>query len=317
MKTINKIYSYGIVPVITLNESTNAVPLAQALQRGGLPIMEVTFRTKAAEESIKKIKEEVPEIFIGAGTVLNVEQAKKAIQAGAEYIVTPGLNLEIVEYCQKQRIEIIAGVNTPSEIECAIQRGLKILKFFPAEVSGGISALKALSGPYADISFIPTGGINEENISDYLKEKNVFACGASYITDKKLIAQGKFDEIEARARNAVKLAHSFKMTHIGINAKTGDGAAEIAERLHRLFGFDVENGRISCFASPEIEIMYDEAYGRNGHLSITANSIDRAYQYLQLRGTEFLKDTVKFNEQGKVRFVYLKEQIGGFAIHLY
>ena len=317
MKTVDKIYPYGIIPVITLTDSSAAAPLAQALRKGGLPVMEVTFRTGAAAGSIQRIAQAVPEIILGAGTVLSVEQAEQAIRAGAQYIVTPGLNREIAEYCQERQIEVIPGVSTPTEVEEAMGLGLKILKFFPAEAGGGANALHALSGPYADVSFIPTGGINEKNLSGYLKQKNVFACGASYIADKALISQGKFEEIEERARAAVKAAHSFKMTHVGINAKSQEGADEIAEKLCRLFGFEKEAGRISCFAGSEIEVMYDDTYGRNGHLSVTANSIDRAYHYLKEQGVEFLENTIKYNEQGKVRFVYLRDEIGGFAIHLY
>lgn len=317
MKTINKIYSYGIVPVVTISEIGDAVPLARALQKGGLPVMEITFRTEAAIESIQSITQSIPEIIVGAGTVLNVEQAKKAIQAGAEYIVTPGLNLEVVKCCQERNVEVIPGVSTPTEIETAMKLGLKILKFFPAEANGGVSTLQAFSGPYADVSFIPTGGISEKNISMYMKKKNVFACGASYITDKSLISQRQFSVIEERARTAVKIAHGFKVAHVGVNTKSRDEAGEIAKELCRLFGFDREDGRISCFAGNEIEVMYNDIFGKNGHLSVTANSIDRAYRYLQMQGVQFLDDTVKYDEHGKVRFVYLKEEIGGFAVHLY
>jgi len=317
MKTINKIYPYGLIPVIDLDDSKNAVPLAQALLKGGLPVMEITFRTEAAEESIRMISEAFPEILLGAGTVLTVEQAQRAVLAGARYIVTPGLNPEVARYCQEQEVELIAGVSTPTEIERAAALGLKTLKFFPAEVSGGVQALKALAGPYPDVSFIPTGGINEKNLSEYLKLKNVFACGASYLADKTFITEGKFDEIEARARASVKQAHSFKMTHVGINAKSSEEARQLADMLCELFGFERNDGRISSFASGEIEVMYDDTYGVNGHLSFTANSIDRACRYLQTRGIKLMEDTIKYNEQGGIRFAYIENQIGGFAIHLY
>lgn len=317
MKTIDKIYPYGIIPVVVLEKEDNAIPLAQAMKRGGLPVMEVTFRTEAAASSIKLISEAVPEIILGAGTVTNVEQAKMAIEAGAQYIVAPGLNAEVVKYCQEKEVDVIPGVSTPTEIENALGMGLSILKFFPAKASGGICNLKALAGPYPQVNFIPTGGIHRENLSEYLKLKNVFACGASYLAEKKLVTEGRFDEIEARVRAALKTVHEFKMTHVGINSQSKEEAGHIAEILCNLFGFEKEEGRISCFAGKEIEVMYDNIYGVNGHLSVTANSIDRACRYLKLQGIQLMEDTIKYDEQGKIRFAYIENQVGGFAIHLY
>lgn len=317
MKTINKIYPYGIIPVVTIENSQDAVPLAEALKEGGLPVMEVTFRTKAAEDAIRKIAQAVPEVVLGAGTVLSAKQAETAIEAGARYIVTPGLNPEVVRYCRQRGVDVIPGVSTATEIEEALGLGLRILKFFPAEAGGGTAALKAFAGPYADVYFLPTGGINEKNLSEYVRQKNVFACGASYIAEKKLIAEGRFDEIRVRARAAVKTAHSFQVTHVGINGKSKEEAGQIAEAFCALFGFEKEEGRISCFAGREIEVMYDDTYGEKGHLSVTANSIDRACSYLELRGIELIEETIKYNEQGKIRFAYIRNQIGGFAVHLY
>jgi len=317
LKTFDKLYAYGLVPVIIIEKQEDAVPLAKALVRGGLPVMEVTFRTAAAEEAIRMIAQEVPEIILGAGTVLSKEQARKAVEAGAKYIVSPGLNPEVVSFCQEQQVCVLPGVSTPTEVEQAMAMGLKTLKFFPAEVNGGVPALKALAGPYSDVMFIPTGGIGEKNLAEYLKQKNVLACGASYIADKKLITEGRFDEIEARAREAVKRVHDFKVMHVGINAKTTDEAKAVADMFCDLFGFVREDGRISSFASKEIEVMYEDTYGKNGHLSITANSIDRACSYLQMKGIELLEDTIKYNESGKIRFAYIKKEIAGFAVHLY
>jgi 2-dehydro-3-deoxyphosphogluconate aldolase/(4S)-4-hydroxy-2-oxoglutarate aldolase len=316
-ETNNKIYAYGLIPVIVLEDSKNAVPLAQVLVRSGLPVMEVTFRTEAAEESIRMIAKNVPEIILGAGTVLTLKQARDAIAAGAQYIVSPGLNPEVVTYCQKHNVDIIAGVSTPTEVEEAIALGLKTMKFFPAESNGGVQAISALSGPYSDVSFIPTGGINAENLSDYLKLENVYACGASYIAGKKMITEGRFDEIEENARSAVKAVHGFKMTHVGINAQSLEEAKKLAETLCALFGLTRKDGRISSFASEEIEVMYDDTYGEHGHMSFTANSIDRACRYLQMRGIRLVENTIKYNDHGKIRFAYIENSVGGVAIHLY
>ncbi|MCI8376350.1 MAG: bifunctional 4-hydroxy-2-oxoglutarate aldolase/2-dehydro-3-deoxy-phosphogluconate aldolase [Lachnospiraceae bacterium] len=317
MKTFNKIYPYGVIPVIAIDDSRHAVPLAKAFARAGLPVMEITFRTEAAEESIRRIAQEAPEVILGAGTILQVEQAQRAIEAGAQFLVTPGLNPKVVSYSQEHQVDVVPGVSTPTEVEQAIGLGLNTLKFFPAEVSGGAAAVKALGGPYREISFIPTGGIDERRISEYSRLGNVLACGASYLADRRLIAEERFDEIEARARAAVKAVHNFTVAHVGINGGSEEEAKGVAQAFCSLFGFTKEEGRISCFASKEIEVMYDDTYGVNGHLSITANSIDRALRYLQRQGVELRKDTIKYNEQGKMRFAYLKNQIGGFAIHLY
>ena len=174
-ETLEKLGQYGIVPVVVLNDSKDAEPLADALCEGGLACAEVTFRTKAAAESIKIMSEKHPEMLVGAGTVLTVEQVDEAVAAGAKFIVSPGLNSEVVKYCLDKNIAITPGVVTPSEMEQAIELGLNIVKFFPAEPSGGLSMIKAVSAPYTMLKFMPTGGINPGNVKEYLKSDKIFA----------------------------------------------------------------------------------------------------------------------------------------------
>ncbi|MHA1196495.1 MAG: bifunctional 4-hydroxy-2-oxoglutarate aldolase/2-dehydro-3-deoxy-phosphogluconate aldolase [Promethearchaeota archaeon] len=193
---------YGVVPVAIIEDSRNAIDLGKILLDAGLPILEITFRTRAAEKSIRLISENFPEILLGAGTVLKIDQVSDAIKSGAQFIVTPGFNPKIVDYCLSKEIMIIPGLNSPTFVEWALERGLKVVKFFPAEVSGGISMLKALSGPYPDMSFIPTGGINESNLVSYLKLKNVIACGGSWLVKKDLISSGNFTYSEMLDRHA-------------------------------------------------------------------------------------------------------------------
>ncbi|MGQ4874056.1 MAG: bifunctional 4-hydroxy-2-oxoglutarate aldolase/2-dehydro-3-deoxy-phosphogluconate aldolase [Promethearchaeia archaeon] len=202
---MQKIEQYKIIPVITIENDKKAIPLGEALLKGGLPIAEITFRTEQALNSIKILKENFPEILIGAGTILKVEQIQSAYDAGAEFIVSPGFNPTTVDYCLKNDIIIIPGVNNPSFIEWGLEKGLDLFKFFPAELSGGIKMLQAFAGPFSDVKFIPTGGINEINLIDYLKQKNVIACGGSWLVKKSLIEQEKFGEITELVKKALDL----------------------------------------------------------------------------------------------------------------
>lgn len=193
----------GIVPVVKLDDAKDALPLADALIAGGLPLSEITFRTNAAEEAIRITATERPDMLVGAGTVLSIEQADKAIAAGAKFIVSPGLNPIVVKHCQSRNVPIFPGVCTPTEIEAALGLGLTCLKFFPAESFGGLSTLKALCGPYVDVRFMPTGGINTKNIEEYLSFPKIVACGGSWMVAADLIANGQFDKIAELTREAV------------------------------------------------------------------------------------------------------------------
>lgn len=192
----------GVVPVVKIERADEAVPLGKALIAGGLPCAEITFRTGAAEEAIRRIASELPEVVIGAGTVLSVEQAEKAVAAGARYIVSPGFDPKVVDWCLTHDVAVTPGVATPTEINMALDKGLKILKFFPAEALGGLKTLKALAAPYGDVKFIPTGGINSKNLADYLSLPAVHACGGSWLVTSKLISAGEFAEITRLAEEA-------------------------------------------------------------------------------------------------------------------
>lgn len=206
LKTLGKI---GIVPVVVLNNSADAEPLAEVLIKGGLPCAEVTFRTDAAEESIKKIAKKYPNMFVGAGTVLSCKQADCAFDAGAKFIVSPGLNPKVVEHCLKKGYPICPGVMTPTEIELALSFGLDVVKFFPAEPAGGLKMIKALSAPYTNLKFMPTGGINESNVKDYLSFEKILACGGSWMVKGSLISEKKFDEIEKLTSDAANIVKNI------------------------------------------------------------------------------------------------------------
>ena len=207
---IKKITDTGVIPVIKIDNVKDALPLAEALKNGGLCCAEITFRTDAAEESIRLIHEKYSEFFIAAGTVLTTEQADKAMAAGASFIVSPGLNPEVVKHCNAKGYPIIPGVCTPTEIEAAMSLGLTYLKFFPAEAAGGVKMIKAVSAPYTKVRFMPTGGISTKNLADYLGCKAVFACGGSWMVPSDLINEGRFDEIEKLTAEAVALLKEIR-----------------------------------------------------------------------------------------------------------
>ena len=201
---LEQLGTYGIVPVVVLQDAAKAEPLAEALCKGGLACAEVTFRTDAAEESIRIMSEKFPEMLVGAGTVLTTEQADRAVKAGAKFIVSPGLNPEVVKWCQAHEVPVIPGIVTPTEMEQAIGLGLTMVKFFPAEAAGGVKMIKALSAPYGNVRFMPTGGIDPANMEDYLSFQKVFACGGSWMVKKDLIQAGSFDRITELSRQAVQ-----------------------------------------------------------------------------------------------------------------
>ncbi|MGF1739133.1 bifunctional 4-hydroxy-2-oxoglutarate aldolase/2-dehydro-3-deoxy-phosphogluconate aldolase [Photobacterium satsumensis] len=202
---IEKLKAFKVIPVIQINDVSQAVPLAKTLVENGLPVAEVTFRTEAAAEAIRLMRDAYPEMCIGAGTVLNAEQVDRAKEAGSEFVVAPGLNPNTVRYCQEQGIPMVPGVNNPSQVEQALELGLTFLKFFPAEASGGINMVKSLLAPYVDVSFMPTGGIGKANIRDYLAIDRVICCGGTWMVAPKLIENGDWDEIGRLVREAVEL----------------------------------------------------------------------------------------------------------------
>ena len=211
MSTVTeKISTLGVVPVVVLEDAKDAAPLAKALVEGGLPCAEVTFRTEAAEESIKIMTSEYPDMFVGAGTVLTIEQVDRAVAAGAKFIVSPGFDPEIVDYCLSKEIPVFPGCITPSEVAQAVKRGLKVVKFFPAEQFGGVATIKAMAAPYVGLKFMPTGGVSAKNLESYLSCDKIVACGGSWMVKGDLVKAGKFDEIKAMTEEAVKLVAEIR-----------------------------------------------------------------------------------------------------------
>ncbi|MCR5119994.1 MAG: bifunctional 4-hydroxy-2-oxoglutarate aldolase/2-dehydro-3-deoxy-phosphogluconate aldolase [Lachnospiraceae bacterium] len=199
----------GIIPVVVLNDAKDAEPLGKALMEGGLPAAEVTFRTDAAEESIRIMSSNFPDMLVGAGTVLTTEQVDRAVAAGAKFIVAPGLDEEIVKYCLERDIPVCPGTQTASEMTKALKLGLTHVKFFPAENAGGLKMIKAIGAALTKLRFMPTGGINADNVSDYLKDDKIFCCGGSWMVKGDMIKAGKFDEIKEKVKEAAELRKSI------------------------------------------------------------------------------------------------------------
>ena len=314
-KILEKIGELGIIPVVKIEKAEDALPLGKALLDGDLPIAEITFRSSAAEESIKILTKELSNLLVGAGTILTVEQAKKAVSAGAKFIVSPGFNPKVVDYCIENNIPITPGINNPTQIEMALERGIEVVKYFPAEASGGLSLLKSMSAPYTGIKFIPTGGINQNNLCSYLSYNKVHACGGSWMVKPELISSGNFDEITRLTKEAVSTMLGFEFTHLGINEGTKDKALNSANLLSHLFYLPVKEGTSSIFAGSGFEIMKNQYLGKHGHIAIATNDIHRAIAYLKKKNISVLPETAK-EKEGKLKAIYIAQEISGFAIHL-
>ncbi len=207
---LKRIQALGVIPVVVLNDAKDAEPLAKALCEGGLPCAEITFRTDAAEESIRIMSAKFPEMLVGAGTVLSTQQVDRAVAAGARFIVSPGLNPRIVRYCIEKGVVITPGCCNPSDIEQALENGIDVVKFFPAEAAGGLKMIQAMAAPYVGVKFMPTGGINAANLANYLGNSRVVACGGSWMVKDELIREGRFDEITKLVRETVEIVRDCR-----------------------------------------------------------------------------------------------------------
>ncbi len=315
-EVLEKISAIGIVPVIKIDDVEKAVPLAKALCDGGIPCAEVTFRTEQAAEAMTRITKEFPDMLVGAGTVLTTTQVDQAVKAGAKFIVSPGLNPKIVSYCLEKGIPVTPGCANPSDIECALELGLDVVKFFPAEALGGIKTIKAVAAPYNKLRFMPTGGVNAGNINDYLSFDKIIACGGSWMVKADLINEGKFDEITALCREAMQTVLGLELAHIGINCADASESEAVAKKFSALFGIPYKAGNSSNFAGSMIECMKEPFLGKNGHIAIKTNYIKRAVNYFESQGFTFRHDLCKKDANGNFKAIYFTDEIGGFAIHL-
>ena len=314
MDVLKRLAQSGVVPVVVLEDAKDAVPTAKAMLAGGIDVMEITFRTAAAADSIKAVAQECPDMVVGAGTVVNLEQCKLAVECGAKFIVSPGYDEETVAWCCDNGIPVTPGCVTPTEIMMALKHGLKVLKFFPANVYGGLSAIKSLAGPFGGVKFIPTGGVNAQNLAEFISSPYIHAVGGSWICPKADIAAGNFDKITALCKEARKSLLGFEVAHIGINTPDADAAMDVCKAFNDAFDFNVKQGTSSNFASAGVEVMKTMFKGANGHIAIRTNKMIPAIAEMERRGYELDMDSVK--DKDNIKAVYFKNEIGGFAVHL-
>lgn len=314
---IERISDIGIVPVVKISDPSDAVPLAKALYEGGLDVAEITFRSAYAPQAIADIKAALPNMLIGAGTISSLEQAQAAVQAGAAFLVSPGFNEAVVKWCIDHEITILPGVSGASEIETALSYGLDTLKFFPAQSSGGAQKLKDLYGPYAQVKFLPTGGINESNLHEYLSLPNVLAVGGSFMLTAEDLNQKNWDAICAKTKQAVQTMLGYELIHIGINHDSQAEAKASTDLLCSLFHFPCYTKPKSYFAGKGFELLFQKGPGKHGHIAIYTPYPKRAMYHLSKQGISFVDDSITRNKHtGQINFVYLDLDLAGFGIHL-
>ena len=315
-EVVEQFGNIGIVPVIKLDKVENAEKLAKALRDGGINCAEVTFRAKGADEVIARMVKAYPDMMVGAGTVLSCEQADAAFAAGAKFCVAPGLNPKVVKHCLEKGIPFAPGLSSASEIEQAMELGLDFVKFFPAEQAGGLAYIKSVCAPYSSMRFMPTGGVNADNLNSYLAYNKIVCCGGSWIAPAKARAEENWAEITRLCKEAVDRMLGFELVHVGINCANPEEAESVADKFDAAFGFGKKVGNSSVFASTYIEMMKTPFRGDNGHIAIATNSVKRAVYQLKARGFEADESSFKFDASGELTVAYLKDQFGGFAVHL-
>lgn len=316
-KVIQRISQIGIVPVVKVTKEEDALPLAKALYDGGIDAAEITFRSEHAKKAIEIIHHNLPDMLLGAGTVLNVTQAKEAIQAGASFIVTPGFNHAVVAWCTENNIPVLPGISTASELETALSYGLDCVKFFPAESSGGAKKIKDLSAPYQHVKFMPTGGIGLHNMHEYLSIPNVLAIGGSFMLPNTLVDAQDWNGICNASKQAIKTMLSFELIHIGINHESKQEAMTSADTLCDAFHFTRYHKPKSDFAGVGFELLHGKGKGQYGHIGIYTPYPERALYHLAKKDIHAIEDTITRNKKtNKINFVYLDKEISGFGIHL-
>lgn len=316
MNVYQKLESTGVLPVIHIADRAWAEPLAQALLAGGIDTLEVVFRSEGAADTLLQLKESHPEMCIGAGTILNVTQAEQALAAGADFLVSPGYDRKIVDFCAERDVTILPGCTSASEIQAAYESGLRVVKFFPAEISGGVAAIEAFGGPFAEMRFLPTGGINMQNLEEYLRCERVIACGGSFMAPRAMLERGDYAAITERCAKAVQSGLCFELAHVGINHTDAETAESSAERLATLFAMPLIEYQASVFAGTAVECMKTRFYGEKGHIGFRTSNMRRAMAWLSRMGVELIEESKKYDAKGNVTCVYLKEEIAGFAVHI-
>ena len=313
---LQRVYEIGIIPVIAFNDVDEAIPLCKALMDGGLPAAEVTFRTACAEECIRKIHEELPDMLLGAGTVLTNDQADRAMAAGASFVVAPGYDPNVTQHVIDKGGLMMPGTCSAGEMQQAMNQGCEAIKFFPAEANGGVDMLKNIGAALKTAKWMCTGGVNAKNVNTYLANPQIIAVGGTWMCKSDKIKAGAWDDITAACKEAVDVMLGLELGHIGINCADDAEALKTAELLGTLLSKAVAPGNSSIFVgNKEFEIMKKPGRGTHGHIAVKCNNIDRAVYHLGQRGVKFDMDSM-VTKNGKNIAVYLADEVAGFAIHL-
>ena len=308
---IRKLELAGITPLLKIDDPKDALPLMGALTAADINAVEITFRTSAAKEVLRLISSKCTNMLVGAGTVISVDQVNEAARAGAKYIVTPSFNPKVVDRCIEIGIPVFPGCSNPTDIEQAYEKGLRVVKFFPAELLGGVEMLKALSGPYPFMKFIPTGGINADNLDSYLSFNKVLCCGGTYIVDENLLKQKKYQEITRIARESVNRMLDIKLDHVAINTDVPTGTA-LLKTFSKLSG---ENYNPAQNNYSGIEVVRENHNGNLGHIAFSSPNLERCIHYLAFRGFTVDSSTI-VKENGKIMKLHLAGDNAGFTIQL-
>ncbi len=316
MNALEKAALYGIMPVINIPGPKLAVPLADALEAGGLPQIEVTLRNDTALDSIRAIKAERPGFAVGAGTVLSVEQARAAVDAGAEFIVTPGYNPKVVAFCIESEVPVLPGCVTPAEVEAGLAAGLTTFKFFPAETMGGLKAIKALCGPYRNARFVPTSGISLDNLAGYLAYEGVACVGGSFMAPAAMLEAGDFAGVTALCREAVRRSLGFSLKHVGVNSASAEEGERMARRFAEIFDMPYKPGNRSDFSGTIVEFCKEVFPGAAGHIGVATLNVERAGAWLERKGVALRDDYRNYDRNGNIVCIYLAEEFAGFAVHI-
>lgn len=315
MNVLEALGKIGLVPLASVDRAEDAVGLVKALRAGGIDTAEIAFRTECAAEAIRQVKLQTPDFLVGAGTVVNVEEARKALLAGADYIVMPGFDEAVVDWCMENHLPVIPGCVTPTEIMKAVSRSLSVVKFFPAETFGGVRACAGLAAPFRSVRFFVTGGIGPGNLSDYAKSACIYSIGGSWLCDREAIRTKNWEKITVTAREAVARLLGYEVVHVGINTDGPEEAAAISKSLVDTFGFYSSVNPASTFVGTGFEINHSPGLGKNGHVAIDTNNVARAEYYLSKTGASF-NEASRIKNGDKTTVVYLQQEFGGFAVHL-
>lgn len=311
-----KLFLGTLLPVLEIDDPADAAKLGPILLEEGFDAAEITFRTACADDAIRTMKAAAPDLLIAAGTVICPEQITEAIKAGADLIVSPGYNAQVVDTCLKNGISVIPGCMTPSDVEEAANAGLDVVKFFPAEAAGGLSMIRSLAGPFKSMRFVPSGGLSAANAGSYLDSDLIVCASGSWMVDKEALKAKDFGRIRQLCRQAMSQVMDFSLAHIGINASDPEEAAQIAHLFEQLFGFEAKENPSSIFCDTYAEILKSPYLGANGHIAIGTPCVERAKHYLEHKGIRFNEKSAVFSDSGFLQAIYFENEIGGFAVHL-